>query len=475
MRQLLLLLFSTLVLGQNIPIDSVSYDYFYKKEMQTIVRLKKELINKKFDALQQLKIAELYANINCEDSAYATYYNVFEKERINKTLNGEEYRELLFQLHRTESSKHNYSKDRRFFLNQLKIISKNDRSDKWFAKIEYENFKDLYADSLKYKMAFEKTKTIQKTTFYKTDAEFRATTLLGLGNLYTSLKKFDLSEIALNESLLISTKNKNFLHQIYTLINLGVNERVRGNYEKALKFIDNADAIPSKKYQIKIERIIAFQKLLNYENLKDTVASKKQEIAYNKLDSLINDFAKNSNFYEIDVRFQTKEKDAKINQLNNLEDRFLRNKVLSGILIFLTFMLAFYSFIRWKKVDKSKRILAFEKIKAEQESIKTKVELETVKKKSIIEHIVLKNKSKVHLDDLIYIRSDDHYLELITKGKKETTRGSLKEIEDQLPPNFFRCHKSYIVNTNFVKTNTIKGIVMQNNDFIPTSRKYKEL
>jgi len=443
--------------------------------MQTIVRLKKEVKNKKFDALQQLKIAELYANINCEDSAYATYYNVFEKERINKTLNGEEYRELLFQLHRTESSKHNYSKDRRFFLNQLKIISKNDRSDKWFAKIENENFKDIYADSSKYQLAFEKLKLIQKTTFYKTNSEFQATILLNLGSVLTSLKEFDLSKQTLLQSLQLSRKNKDGLGQIYALINLGVNARVRGNYEKALSFLNQTDTIPIEKYRIKISRIIAFQKLVVYEGLKYTVAAKKQEKLYTKLDSLVNDFAINSNFYEIDVKYLTREKDKKINQLNNLEDRFLRNKILYGILIFLIFMLALYSFIRWKKVDKSKRILALEKIKVEQESIETKVELETVKKKSIIEHIVLKNKSTVHLEDLIYIRADDHYLELITKGKKETTRGSLKEIEDQLPPNFYRCHKSYIVNTNFVKTNTIKGIVMQNNDFIPTSRKYKEL
>ena len=475
MRQLILLLCSSVVFGQNIPVDSVSYDYFYKKEMQTIVQLKKEVKNEKFDALKQLKIAELYANINCEDSAYATYYNVFEKERINKTLNEEEYKELLFQLHRTESSKHNYSKDRRFFLNQLKIRSENDRSDKWFAKIENQRFGDIYVDSSKYQLAFEKLKLIQKTNFYKTNTEFQATILLNLGNVFTSLKEFDLSKQALLQSLQLSIKNKDDLGRVYALINLGVNERVRGNYEKALSFLNQTDAIPIEKYRIKISRIVAFQKLLVYEGLNDTVAAKKQEKLYTKLDSLINDFAINSNFYEIDVKYLTKEKDAKIVEFSDLEDRFLRNKILYGFLILVTFILALYSFIRWKKVDKSKRILALEKEKVEQESIETKVELETVKKKSIIEHIVLKNKSIVHLDDLLYIRSDDHYLELITTVKKETTRGSLKEIEDQLPPNFFRCHKSYIVNSNFVKTNTIKGIVMQNNDFVPTSRKYREL
>ena len=462
-----------MLFGQNIPIDSISYEYFYKKEMQTIVQLKKELANKNFDALKQIKIAELYANINCEDSAYATYYNIYDKEKTKKTISTEQYKELLFQLHRTESSKHNYSKDRRFFLNQLEIESQKDISDEWFAKIENEKFKDLYVDSSKYNLALQKINLIQKTNFYESNAKFQATILLNLGNLYTSLEKFDLSEKALNESLQLSKKSNDNTGQLYALINLGVNERVRRNYAKALSYLNQTDAVPNEKYRLKFSRIIAFQKLLVYEGLNDIVASVKQEKLYTKLDSLVNDFAKNSNFYEIDVKFQTKEKDAKINQLNDLENRFIRNKILYGILIFLTFALALYSFIRWKKIDQKKKILALEKQKAEQVVIETQEKLETVKKKSIIEHIVLKNKSKVHLEGLYYIRADDHYLELITKTKKETTRGSLKEIENQLPPNFFRCHKSYIVNSNFIKADTAKGLVMQNNDIIPVSRSYK--
>ncbi len=207
MRYIIFLFFSTISFGQNIPVDSVSYDYFYKKEMQSILQLKEELVGKNFNALKNIKLAEMYANINCEDSAYATYYKVFEKENRKKTLNQEQYKELLFQLHLTESSKKNYNRDRRFFLNQLKIISQKDPSDKWTSKIEYENFKDLYTDSLNYKMAFEKIKLIQNTNFYKTNTEFKASTLLGLGSLYTDLKQFDLSEKALNESLLISKKN----------------------------------------------------------------------------------------------------------------------------------------------------------------------------------------------------------------------------------------------------------------------------
>lgn len=132
-----------------------------------------------------------------------------------------------------------------------------------------------------------------------------------------------------------------------------------------------------------------------------------------------------------------------------------------------------YSFVRWKKIDFKKKQLLIEKSKIEEKHELNLVELETERKKTIINHIVLKNKNKIILDDLYYIRSDDHYLELITKLKKEITRGSLKQFENQLPSIFFRCHKSYIVNTNYIKSNNVKEIIMANNDVIPISRNHK--
>ena len=70
------------------------------------------------------------------------------------------------------------------------------------------------------------------------------------------------------------------------------------------------------------------------------------------MDSLLDDFRKNSNFYEIDSKFQLKEKQR---ELTSLETKFNKNRVIYSILLFLVFLLAFYSFLRWKKVDEKKR------------------------------------------------------------------------------------------------------------------------
>jgi len=82
--------------------------------------------------------------------------------------------------------------------------------------------------------------------------------------------------------------------------------------------------------------------------------------------------------------------------------------------------------------------------------------------------------SKILLDDILYIKSDDNYLELYTAEKKHLIRGTLKTFGSKLPKEKFRqAHRSYLVNlskiegvgANFVK---IKG------ESIPMSKAYKE-
>jgi DNA-binding LytR/AlgR family response regulator len=73
----------------------------------------------------------------------------------------------------------------------------------------------------------------------------------------------------------------------------------------------------------------------------------------------------------------------------------------------------------------------------------------------------------------LYIKAEDHYLELITTNKKEFVRGKISEIILELPPNFVKCHRSYIINKNQIKSFFKTEIVMQNNDTVPISRSFK--
>ena len=71
-----------------------------------------------------------------------------------------------------------------------------------------------------------------------------------------------------------------------------------------------------------------------------------------------------------------------------------------------------------------------------------------------------KNESlKLNSDDLLLVKSEDNYVILYLKENNRVTkrmlRNTLTEIELQLGPAFFRCHRSYIINPK--KIQTIEG------------------
>ena len=50
-------------------------------------------------------------------------------------------------------------------------------------------------------------------------------------------------------------------------------------------------------------------------------------------------------------------------------------------------------------------------------------------------HIILKDKTKVYINDLLYIKAEDHYIRVYTAdGKNHLVRGKLGDLESQLPP-----------------------------------------
>ena len=77
--------------------------------------------------------------------------------------------------------------------------------------------------------------------------------------------------------------------------------------------------------------------------------------------------------------------------------------------------------------------------------------------------------------EIIYLKADNSYTELyFLDGKKTVTSRFLKNFEESLRvyPQFFRCHKSYIINTDYIKSYSRKEggtIILNNNIEIPVS------
>ncbi|MEM8896005.1 MAG: response regulator transcription factor [Bacteroidota bacterium] len=80
----------------------------------------------------------------------------------------------------------------------------------------------------------------------------------------------------------------------------------------------------------------------------------------------------------------------------------------------------------------------------------------------------------ISLDDLIYIKSDNIYLELYVDKKKHLVRSSLEKFLDQHNyPNFIRVHRSYAI--NMLKVDSFNGqYVMLGEVKCPISRSYKQ-
>ncbi|MFT5761955.1 MAG: tetratricopeptide (TPR) repeat protein [Polaribacter sp.] len=173
-------------------------------------------------------------------------------------------------------------------------------------------------------------------------------------------------------------------------------------------------------------------------------------------------------------KLELSKKNIQLNEIKEIKNRFNLNKIIYGILIFLVFLLALYSFVRWKKSDLKRKQISKEKELILTEHKETSAELEKVKQMVVEDHIVLKNKSKIYLNSLVYIKTEDHYLNFFTNNnKKEFLRGTIAEILKQLPPNFVKCHRSFIVNKNFIKSNNNKEIILIDETIIPITRGFK--
>ncbi|MEM9052888.1 MAG: two-component regulator propeller domain-containing protein [Bacteroidota bacterium] len=87
--------------------------------------------------------------------------------------------------------------------------------------------------------------------------------------------------------------------------------------------------------------------------------------------------------------------------------------------------------------------------------------------------IVLNSKTKVYLKDLKYIKAAGNYLEFYTTDKTLMDRNKLKDVEAQLPPNFIRTHRSYILNKNFIHSANSTSVFVKPNIETPLSRTFK--
>jgi DNA-binding LytR/AlgR family response regulator len=79
-----------------------------------------------------------------------------------------------------------------------------------------------------------------------------------------------------------------------------------------------------------------------------------------------------------------------------------------------------------------------------------------------------------HLDvnDIQYVKSDNVYVEIFTEGHRYIQRKFLGQISQELPAQFVRVHRSYLINMDRVSEMN-KNFVLIGEQKIPVSRKFK--
>ena len=239
-----------------------------------------------------------------------------------------------------------------------------------------------------------------------------------------------------------------------------------GNYKEALPFFQKG--LSEKVIQENPEGLLRTTEYLSkcYEGMGDP----EQALYYFKearkhLDSL-NRLEQTKEILKMSLTYDVEKKQKELEQLNQ-KHASVRSKLqtvvpLAGGLLLLVLVFIWL----YKKTQFQKQHLEIEK----EDTLK---EIHALKQLVIKNHIVLKDKTKIYINDLLYIKAEDHYIRVFTSdGKNHLVRGRLTDLEEQLPPNFVRTHRSYITNRNFVKQIQRKFLILTNGSEIPISRQF---
>lgn len=82
--------------------------------------------------------------------------------------------------------------------------------------------------------------------------------------------------------------------------------------------------------------------------------------------------------------------------------------------------------------------------------------------------------SSVPFSDITYLESKRRKIEVHTELGSQETYATISEVLEQLPERFFQCHKSFVVNFDYVTKIDGDGLVLRTGERVPVSQRRRQ-
>lgn len=80
---------------------------------------------------------------------------------------------------------------------------------------------------------------------------------------------------------------------------------------------------------------------------------------------------------------------------------------------------------------------------------------------------------KINFDEILFVESIKDYVNIKTENQEYIVLDTLKSLENQLPENFARVHKSFILNLNKIEKIDVRNVFLNSGKEIPIGETYK--
>ena len=81
---------------------------------------------------------------------------------------------------------------------------------------------------------------------------------------------------------------------------------------------------------------------------------------------------------------------------------------------------------------------------------------------------------RVNQRSILYLESDKRQLQLMTQESEYRFYGTLEEVHKELGEQFLRCHRSFLVNMEWIETYTSDSLRLKGGIMLPVSRSYSK-